>query len=291
MTEPVPFDFRRPGGLADDLDALFSKWTAALCGLAPEKLRDVLSADLQVTANEHMVLPFESAAAQIPDPGVGERIPLSANGPETLLVFSRGMVLTLLGSMMAEPTDGEIVDRELSTVELSLCETLFEGFVAAINEGWPARSVLDGKIDHMILRPARYRMLAPEDAVLVVPFEVAGLGGSWTCHWLLPHKPLEAFLANELRQRKSSSTESRTRLEQRIAAIPQELTVRLGHARLTISQISRLQPGDVVPLDQRTTEPLTAAVGGRTRFWGWPGRSGRNQAFQVATVSEGRVRS
>jgi flagellar motor switch protein FliN/FliY len=42
-----------------------------------------------------------------------------------------------------------------------------------------------------------------------------------------------------------------------------ELEVLLGDARLTVSQLSRLEPGDVVPIDRKLGEAAEIRVNGR----------------------------
>jgi flagellar motor switch protein FliN/FliY len=42
-----------------------------------------------------------------------------------------------------------------------------------------------------------------------------------------------------------------------------ELEVLLGDARLTVSELSRLKPGDVVPIDRKLSEAAEIRVNGR----------------------------
>jgi len=51
---------------------------------------------------------------------------------------------------------------------------------------------------------------------------------------------------------------------------------------MTMSELAALTAGDVIILDQRIGEPLLATVGDVPVFWGWPGRLGMRQAYQIA---------
>ncbi len=65
------------------------------------------------------------------------------------------------------------------------------------------------------------------------------------------------------------------------------MTVVLGTVELSLADLSRLSVGDVVILDQRVSEPLTAELAGQQKCAGWPGRVGTRQAFEVASFLGG----
>jgi flagellar motor switch protein FliM len=62
--------------------------------------------------------------------------------------------------------------------------------------------------------------------------------------------------------------------------------IRLGQAKLHVSELLNLRPGDVVVLDQRVSEPLSIEVCGTRKYVGWPGRVGNRQAFQIQGMVE-----
>jgi flagellar motor switch protein FliM len=86
---------------------------------------------------------------------------------------------------------------------------------------------------------------------------------------------------SECRQAEAQGSAS---LEQTIHQIPMQVVVHLGKANVHVSDLMHLQPGDIVILDQRVSDPLSAEVGELTKFLGWPGRVGTRQAFQVTEM-------
>jgi flagellar motor switch/type III secretory pathway protein FliN len=78
----------------------------------------------------------------------------------------------------------------------------------------------------------------------------------------------------------------RPRLETLVRDLPVEVSVTLGNVELPLAELSRLREGDVVILNQRTSEPLTALVAGARRFRVWPGRLGSQQAFRIESLIE-----
>ena len=67
--------------------------------------------------------------------------------------------------------------------------------------------------------------------------------------------------------------------------LPVDLSVEvvLGSAELRLSELSSLQVGDVVLLDQRATDGVLARAGGHELFRGQAGRVGSWKAFQIDT--------
>jgi len=58
----------------------------------------------------------------------------------------------------------------------------------------------------------------------------------------------------------------------------------LGQTRLALSDVARLQVGDVVTLDTNSNDPVPVRVGGITRFLAKPGRRGERSSVQVVSV-------
>ncbi|MBN2308118.1 MAG: FliM/FliN family flagellar motor switch protein, partial [Candidatus Hydrogenedentes bacterium] len=56
----------------------------------------------------------------------------------------------------------------------------------------------------------------------------------------------------------------------------------LGRASLPLSEVARLQVGDVIQLDSDVKEPVLVEVGGLPRFRARPGRRGEQSSVQVS---------
>ena len=66
--------------------------------------------------------------------------------------------------------------------------------------------------------------------------------------------------------------------------LPVAVEVVVGTTELKLSELSKLQVVDVVLLDQRAHESITARTESRTLFRGKPGRQGSSKALQIETV-------
>ena len=60
----------------------------------------------------------------------------------------------------------------------------------------------------------------------------------------------------------------------------------LGRTRLPINELMKLQEGDVIPLDRRTSEPIRVFVGAKEKFTAKAGKAGKYRAVRVLEVSD-----
>jgi flagellar motor switch protein FliM len=66
--------------------------------------------------------------------------------------------------------------------------------------------------------------------------------------------------------------------------IPLDLRVELGRTTLSVADLLRLVPGDVLTLSRRADEPLPVHAGDRLLFDARPGASGRHVALQILSL-------
>jgi flagellar motor switch protein FliM len=58
----------------------------------------------------------------------------------------------------------------------------------------------------------------------------------------------------------------------------------LGETELSVEEFMRFAPGDVITLNQSTTQPLIATVEGVPKFLGFPGTTKGMQSFQIQDI-------
>ena len=83
-----------------------------------------------------------------------------------MLVIRRVELLMLLMEILGDSAD-EIRDRELTPVELSLSELIFEQAAATMSESWPDQESLTFQLGELTNQPNRSRMF-PLDKMLLV---------------------------------------------------------------------------------------------------------------------------
>jgi flagellar motor switch protein FliM len=194
--------------------------------------------------------------------------------------------LALVAGMLGEVEGALPKNRRLTTVEESLCEHLVQDvFLASIRDTSLAVEPLIMTLGRKEPYPRRSRVLRPDENAVVCVFTLRGPFGDLPWAWVVPQEGLREQLA---RCGPEASQEElvRPRLESIVRELSIELSVALGTAELTLSQLAGLRAGDVVVLNQRVFEPLVAAIAGEKKFRVWPGRVASRQACQIESFVE-----
>jgi len=279
-----PHDFRSPSGLPDGVEQRLLDWHRGLCSIACENWVQYSRSSLAMEHREQKTLAMYEARPQMPASAIGCRCTLGDEGPSTLLVFSRQVILAVVNDVLGETADQLPEDRELTAVERSLCELWFEHFCQAVSESWPRQEALACHAEGCDAKPQRSRLFAPSEGVVLSSFEFTGSFGTDTFYWILPQQPIAELMTETNGNGKIRSEASRQQLEARAMEIPAQLVVRLGESQLDVADLANLSAGDVIILDQKISDPLAAAIAGETVFHGWPGRVGSRQAFKIDRI-------
>lgn len=281
-----PFDFRRRRHSAPALPRPVTQWHERIGTLGGEAWGKYLARNPSWSAERSSVCSFAEAVAELPDPGLGIALALGEPAVSTLWVFEQTHILELVADLLGMEWDPSAGARPLTTIEESMAQLLVAELAWAISEAWPGRKPIPCRLGDMDRRPVLSRMFAPGESACVSRFRLAGPAGDRECTWLIPQQALDRAVAAEWPEDTQSAParDATAQLEQLAGGLSLTLSVRLGEAKLPVSQLADLQVGDVIVLDQPIARPIIAAVEGEPKFLGFPGRIGTRQSFQVHEV-------
>ena len=146
--------------------------------------------------------------------------------------------------------------RDLSELERSIVEhDWMPTVIYAFAGGWAAPSPT---VRGLGLSTAAQALGDPADPIVVVPLELE-LGSTTTRVEL-------AYPARTLRALFGESIESADAARAPIDRLQVEVRAQLGTALVSVGDLARLSPGDVIPLDRAPDAPVSVHVGSRLRF-------------------------
>jgi len=284
-----PYDFRKPGKLAPELEHELGAWLRGTCRLAGERLaREVqFQGELKFLGVEMVYA--GAALARLQADSVSYRLALAATQTKTLMVFPRPLVLALVAAMMGDPGAELPADRELTSVEDSLFEYVVQCLlVAVLQEGWLNDEPLTLAYQQKEPNPKYARTFAADSNLVACRIALRGPFGEQEWQWLVPQETLLGLFTRSKEQTRPAAHDSgvRPKIEAFVRELPVEISVRLGSVDLPLAMLADLRVGDLVILNQRVADPLTAFVAGEERFHVWPGRVGYQQAIQVESLLE-----
>jgi flagellar motor switch protein FliM len=285
-----PYNFRKPGRLASDLEQGLASWLRAYCTRAPARWNKHLPFPVEMELRQLETVRPAEGLGRLPDAIVAYRLVLAGEEIQTLLVLPRPFLLALVTAALGDAGKELPADRELTVVEDSLCGYLLQNlWLPLLQETWPGGEPLGIHVQHQETNPKWTRMFPREDNVVLCTFVCRGPFGEQPWYWMVPQKGLLDQFAQLAGPGQEQGQEEviRPRLATLVQELPVEVTVILGAVELPLAYLAQLRAGDVLILNQRVSDPLTASVAGEKRFRVWPGRLGFQQAFQIESLIEG----
>jgi flagellar motor switch protein FliM len=282
MTD-VPFDFRSPH--AAEATTIISDWLGRACKSAAKQWPKQWSIPVDVSFGGIRTARPLDLLKSVPETSLGCALAVrAAQDSPAFLTFDRPLLLALLAGLLGEPVSAMPDDRELTQIELSMVEVLIEQILSPIRLAWLGENEPKLAIVSTGIPRAACRLPADVPAI-VVDISVKAPFGDGKFTLALPTAGWSHPKA-ALNDRSAPTSFPRALAESAVRELGVDFSVLLGHARLTLKELTNLKPGDVLVLEQRVTDPLRARIGGKERFQVWPGALGRRQAVRIHAASQ-----
>ena len=278
MTLPT-HDFTRPSRLPMELKAQSAPWLKRGNAIFTESMLSMgLTLQTQFL-DQNTAWPLDTLDEWTGKP-LGFRLLLA--GSPTILALPNRLAQCLVGGLLGESLSAEWVERELSQVEVNLCEMTISTLLKSLIEAWIGESPLVLELQSREPNLRRSKLFRPNDPLVVCRSSVTIQDSEHLWSWLIRLETMQELFGSEKPKPVTSPTApQKQQMESVMRSMTLPMTVKLGHVQLSASQLAELQIGDVVVLHQRTSDPMKAFVSGRPAFLGWPGQIGNKQAFRI----------
>lgn len=283
-TAPPAFDFRKPP--PGDTERRITAWLTESCRRAAIAWSKVLPFPAEPRVDKVEITTCGTGIRSLSTDTIGFAVRASDQADDGfLLAMRRPLALLLLAGLMGEQPTQLPLDRELGSIERSLCDYMLrELFLTPMENAWPLPGGLkltagSGGAPETVWR----QPLA--DAAYSAEIIISTTTGDHSVRLLFTRTGrLEQLTMPKVRPVPADSA-VRSQIESLVKEMPVDVSIILGTADLTMYDLARLNAGDVVLLRQRVSEPLEARVAGATKFRVWPGAVSGRCAVQVQTAT------
>ena len=286
------YDFRRPERVSKEqlkgLQSLFEAFAREVSILFPPYLRTVVRVDLtsidQLTYDEFILSVARPTCLSVVD--------MSPLEGTAVLEMSPSMVFPIVdrvlggrGMTLSEP-------RELTEIENRIIGRITMMILDSLRRSWEQLIEFELQVIQQESDPLIVQIVAGSEMVVLVGYEVHIGDTVGTMNFCIPLLVLNPILDQISQQahfaRRMSSemaAEARHAIHRRLmrALIPVEAV--LGHADLTLGDLAKLRPGDIIQLDSSPYEDLSLTIGGIERFRAKPGKRREQSAVQLTRFS------
>lgn len=289
-TEYPKYDFRAATKLERPLASPLNAWFSKFNKLFVERWADFASTAIHVNSVFGDSLSFEAARVKWINPTVACPVSIKSLDRKTdvqgLLVAECADVIIVVMEILSEGLSARPPHRELTSIELTMCQLLFQTSVAALSEAWLDKDTLPISLGEFEFQPNNSRLFTPNKEVVVKRFEIrtssSSQAGPAGFDWVLAKDELTQLLGARKTPQLAAST---NKLDvDLLSQLEVEFSATLGSADLAMEALMQLAPGAIVLLNQRVDQPLCLSLNRQPKFSGWPGRSDNHTCVLIESI-------
>ena len=289
----LAYDFRRPNRIVKEqvrtLQMLHDAFARSVSSSLSAYLRSVLEVRLtgveQLTYGEFM---FSVAAPSTL--GVFEMAPLKGGA---VLDINPQLVFPMIDRILGGPGRASIEVRELTEIERALLSRIVGKILLDLQQAWAQVGRFEARLLNLETNPQFVQLTSPNDIAILVTFDVRVGDVEGVMSLCLPFAMLEPVLPKLMTQRwvaAASAADSPSvsqDVERHLRSTRLEVRAVLEPLRVPISDLTRWETGDILPLPWRDELNVMLEVGGLPRFTGRAGQRHRRRAVEITEALEG----
>ena len=182
--------------------------------------------------------------------------------------------------------------RYFTDIEVAILERVVSRLIESYQESWGEIKECKPQYLNMEFNPQTVHIVKPSEAMVCISFDVRVAQASGPIYVVMPFEYLKTVLPKsnfeEFMLTRTSPPQAGPSVAPLFAknldAATVPVTVELGSTDLMFGELSVLEEGDFIKLDQEITEPLKVKVNERTKFLGRPGLRERKVSVQITRV-------
>lgn len=279
------YDFRRPDKLSKEQLRTLQMLHETFARLAASGLSAYLRTPVAIDLISLEQVPYEEYLRSI-STSVFSILSLPPLTGQAVLEIEFGLVFSIIDRLLGGP--GRSISRTMLTdIERPLVKETIERMFSALKSAWEGVVIVNPGIEGMETSAQFVQIAPPGDIAVTILFEVRignQRGAMSLCIPYLVLKPITAKLSAQkwfVNSSRRQSPASRQMLTSQLQQAEVECSIRLGGAKLSIQDFLSLQPGDLLRLDQKTSNEIELLVSDVPKYAGRPALDGKNMVFTV----------
>ncbi len=185
-----------------------------------------------------------------------------------------------------------IPQRPLTMIELRLVNRITDRAINCLTEVWAEMVDIQFAITETESNPHLVQIVAPNEVVVVIGFEIKMGGRAGTMSFCIPFNVIEPVVGKLVSQgwlayqRRSQVEDMKGDIARGLGVTDVDLHVYLAQTKITVGELLSLQPGDILQTSKPVDADLIMQVRGQNKFAGKIGRHKQNLAFKITRKAE-----
>lgn len=284
------YDFRRPDKFSKDQLRTLQMLHETFARLSGSSLSAYLRTPVNIDLISLEQVPYEEYLRSINQSAftIMSLPPLTG---QAVLEIEFGLIFTMIDRMLGGPGKG-LNRGNLTDIERPLVRQIIERMFVALKSAWEGVVIVNPGVEGMETSAQFVQIAPPSDIVVTILFEVKignQRGAMSLCIPYLVLKPITQKLSAQKwfgAGTRKQTNHARKQLAYQVNHSRVDCSVELGKSKILLKDFLRLKQGDVLRVNQRTSEPIAFHVGGVPKFEGKPALSGKNLVFTISGIWE-----
>ncbi len=205
------------------------------------------------------------------------------------------LVFSIIEKLMGGSSETPTMNREITLIEQKLIEGFIQMALRDLQDVWQTIGKTTLALDRQETSPQLVQIVAPNEIVVVIVFEVKIGQSSGMMNYCVPAIYLEPF-AMELKQENRTDIAAQMtaqdfgRIDQVLERAKATLSVDLAERKIPLRDLLALRTGDIVALGRQIRDPVTIKVAGLPKFSASFGSRRGKRAAQILALISGKER-
>ncbi|MCH7872633.1 MAG: flagellar motor switch protein FliM [Planctomycetes bacterium] len=189
-------------------------------------------------------------------------------------------------------TDLFVPQRPLTLIEQRLVGRITDRALTTLTDAWSELIEVTFKISEVESNPHLVQIVAPNEVVVVIGFEIKIGGRAGTMSLCFPFNTIEPVMDKLLSQgwlayqRRTSVEDRSDDMALGIGATKVEMIAYLAQTSMTVAELLTLQPGDILQTTKSRDAEIILQVRGENKFAGILGRHKDSLAIKITRQAE-----
>ncbi|AZR73868.1 flagellar motor switch protein FliM [Anoxybacter fermentans] len=291
------YDFRTPDKLSKDqlrtLQMLHENFCRLLTTTLSAQIRSMV--DVQVVSIEQLA--YDEFIRSLPEPTILSIVDMAPLEGQILIEIAPAIGFAIIDRLFGGKGIPSVENRPFSDIEEIVLEKVIKWFLSCIPEAWENVVQLTPKLKEIESNPQFVQIIPHNDVVILVTLEARVAQGDGLINICIPYITIEPIV-NKLNAqywfssiRKEQTAQNINALKRRIGAARLPIYAILGTTEITVRDLINLRPGDVIPLVEKTKDPVIVRVGNKPKFIAKPGTRNNRMAVKILDIINGEEES
>lgn len=284
------YDFRRPSKFSKEqmhtIQAIHDNYARLLATYFSAHLRTVV----QISVHSVEQLTYEEFINSLPNPTIINIFQLNPLEGNAILEINPSIVFTIIDRLFGGRGQSLDTIRDLTDIERVVVEKVVSRTLEILREAWDNIIQLKPRLETIETNPLFTQIVSPSEMVVLISFKTLFGDNEGVINLCIPYIVLEPIIGKLSAHfwfagtAKESTQEGIARITRQIEKANLTISAILGRATIKVGELLELQPGDVIMLESKASDPVNIMVGPKHKYLGSPGTVGSKEAVQITSV-------